>query len=63
VCEGDVGTSIMRMPRPLRAVEPCKEKFLNSVGSSETSGDVGGSVIRNIGAYVKYYTAAHGRRR
>jgi hypothetical protein len=53
----------MRMPRPARAVEPWKEKFLNSIGSSETSGDEGGSLIRNICAYVKYYTAAYGRRR
>ena len=63
VSECDLGTSTMRMPRPARAAEPWQEKILNSVGSPETSGDEGISLIRKIGAYVKDNTAAYGRRR
>jgi len=53
----------MRIPRPARAVEPWKENFLNSVGSPETSGGEGSSLIRKNGAYVKDNTTAYGRRR
>ena len=60
VSECDLGTSKIRMPRPARAVEPWKEKILNSVGFFENSGDECSSLIRNIGAYVKDYTAEDG---